>query len=507
MKTPPPSCLSLQPFRRTGIDRPKTASLCWLTRLAAIGLTCTAIAGPTFEEVPDAGSTPSTAQPTTGSGPSGRIKGELTANADASDFEDMFLICITNPEQFSATVDPVATQFNSKLWLFRIDGTGLLANDNDAGSFPTVFSKLTPVATDGSGAALITPGLYFLAISNKDSTPTSAGGAIFNDPTANGTEVSGPDGPGGGQPIQGWTHDGTAPGGTYAIDITGVKFFSPPCEIACPAGAVIDADAFDCLPFDADPNGGCSEPGAPTQNLGSIAPGSYRAACGTTGVEYSGGRPANKDRDWYRFTVASPGYLVLSLVTETPAGPPATNARVTVLRGSTCANQVQIATKSANACPLTIGPIPVEAGPHAVIVTLDGTLPAGPACPTAYVLYVDERPTAFDACGFPTSLPCDIPHLLPGCDDPFCCDLICTFDPTCCDDAWDAVCANGAIAFCPGFGCSEDLDDDGQVSGPDLAILLGQWGGRGSLTADFNNDGTVDAADLAILLGAWGPCT
>lgn len=52
--------------------------------------------------------------------------------------------------------------------------------------------------------------------------------------------------------------------------------------------------------------------------------------------------------------------------------------------------------------------------------------------------------------------------------------------------------------------CTGDLDGDGIVDGADLAILLGEWGSRGS--ADFDGSGTVDGADLATLLGAWGPC-
>lgn len=46
-----------------------------------------------------------------------------------------------------------------------------------------------------------------------------------------------------------------------------------------------------------------------------------------------------------------------------------------------------------------------------------------------------------------------------------------------------------------------DLDGDGAVGAPDLAILLGQWGGPGS--GDLDGDGEVGAGDLAILLGAW----
>lgn len=53
--------------------------------------------------------------------------------------------------------------------------------------------------------------------------------------------------------------------------------------------------------------------------------------------------------------------------------------------------------------------------------------------------------------------------------------------------------------------CPADLDGDGSVGAPDIAILLGEWDGRAS-AADLDQDGIVGAPDLAILLGAWGPC-
>ncbi|HMN97068.1 MAG TPA: hypothetical protein PKC43_11505 [Phycisphaerales bacterium] len=52
--------------------------------------------------------------------------------------------------------------------------------------------------------------------------------------------------------------------------------------------------------------------------------------------------------------------------------------------------------------------------------------------------------------------------------------------------------------------CFGDLDFDGVVGGPDLGILLGQWGGPG--VADLDGDGVVGGNDLGILLGAWGGC-
>ena len=51
-----------------------------------------------------------------------------------------------------------------------------------------------------------------------------------------------------------------------------------------------------------------------------------------------------------------------------------------------------------------------------------------------------------------------------------------------------------------------DLDGDGTVGAPDLAILLGAWGPTGANPADFNGDGEVGAWDIAWLLGKWGAC-
>ena len=52
----------------------------------------------------------------------------------------------------------------------------------------------------------------------------------------------------------------------------------------------------------------------------------------------------------------------------------------------------------------------------------------------------------------------------------------------------------------------QDLDGDGAVGAPDLAILLGSWGPCEGCPADFDGDGMVNAPDLAQLLGAWGMC-
>jgi hypothetical protein len=50
-----------------------------------------------------------------------------------------------------------------------------------------------------------------------------------------------------------------------------------------------------------------------------------------------------------------------------------------------------------------------------------------------------------------------------------------------------------------------DLNGDGQVSAPDLALVLSAWGPAApGAPADFNRDGAINASDLTILLGEWG---
>ena len=52
-----------------------------------------------------------------------------------------------------------------------------------------------------------------------------------------------------------------------------------------------------------------------------------------------------------------------------------------------------------------------------------------------------------------------------------------------------------------GSSMPADLNDDGQVDGLDLALMLANWGGSG--TGDINGDGQVDGVDLAALLAGW----
>lgn len=56
----------------------------------------------------------------------------------------------------------------------------------------------------------------------------------------------------------------------------------------------------------------------------------------------------------------------------------------------------------------------------------------------------------------------------------------------------------------PPAECPADLDDDCEVGGADLGMLLAAWGTSGP--GDLDGDGIVGGADLGLLLSAWGKC-
>ena len=212
-----------------------------LALLAVGGMSQTAVAGPTWpEDPPDAGSLPGTAQIPfpLGGGPLTMISGRLSGPTPTpglrgpGDFEDMYLIQVTDPLLFFASTDPADggfADFNTELFLFtgpdHPDGPGLgmFANDDNPGALNNE-SRITGSVTDGSITPAFLPGLhYYLAVTGFVDTPTSGGLSIFDQALP--TEISGPDGPGGFGVIDGWSKPGEF--GDYQIVLEGVSFPKP----------------------------------------------------------------------------------------------------------------------------------------------------------------------------------------------------------------------------------------------------------------------------------------
>lgn len=144
------------------------------------------------------------------------------------DFEDMYRIVIDRPGLFKAEAipGPNDTDFDLQLFLFDANGVGVLAADNDASGVGNSV-QLLDQSNDGSGAMIESPGTYFLAVAGSGYYPvainpfTGAPAPIFGPSALPDGEISGPDGPGGANPIIGW--QGTPQVGRYRLIIDGAR--------------------------------------------------------------------------------------------------------------------------------------------------------------------------------------------------------------------------------------------------------------------------------------------
>lgn len=218
---------------------------------AAAGL---ALAGPDWTEVGDAGkltpqAIPFPVQPQFISGSLGDApldgleRGPAGGNdADGGpDVADVYDIQIDDNEEFIATTYELTfqsasgedertgpTNFDTALWVFRLDKRGLLAN-NDI-SVTNNRSRILPIATDGTGSRILTPGRYLLAVSYGDVAPVAMGGftlfSFTNNPGP--TQVSGPDGQGGSMSFTAWV-----PNTPHTIRKYRISIRPTPCPPPC----------------------------------------------------------------------------------------------------------------------------------------------------------------------------------------------------------------------------------------------------------------------------------
>jgi hypothetical protein len=189
------------------------------TFLALTALTATALAQVDWTEQGDAGDLPETAQATgtDTSTPLSTISGAL----DASDV-DMFAIYIADPSAFQAETNTTTTNFDSQLWLFDVNGNGIVHDDDSAGS---LRSRIT-----NANNCIPGPGTYYIAISRYNRDPRDCNDIAIWTGTANACAVAGS------SRVASWT--GTTIAGTYQIVLQGA-FTSP-----------LGADPADCPPFD-----------------------------------------------------------------------------------------------------------------------------------------------------------------------------------------------------------------------------------------------------------------
>lgn len=188
----------------------------------ALGASHAAFAG-SYTEVGDAGDIVTGAAQLV-SGTAGEkvtaIKGSLSSSAGITE-ADAFEIYINSPSTFSASTvgfTPGVNSFNTQLFLFSLDGKGIVANDDDASG-----GEQSAIPAGNSFTSALTPGYYILLISGDGKNPANSGGLIFPNWTdgSDSTGVYGPTGSGGALAISsfgGSSNDG----GAYSITLTGV---------------------------------------------------------------------------------------------------------------------------------------------------------------------------------------------------------------------------------------------------------------------------------------------
>jgi PEP-CTERM motif len=179
---------------------PRAKAVSLVLGLALLVGSASTAAAISVNEFADAGNLPGTSQAAGVLPVLTQITGTIGSSTDA----DMFAITIGFQGLFSATtVGTGGTLSDTQLFLFDSTGHGLLANDDSTG----FRSTLPPT--------LLSPALYFVAISGYNRDPVSGGGLIF--PNSPFSSVFGPTGPGGASAITGW--QGTGSTGTYAINL------------------------------------------------------------------------------------------------------------------------------------------------------------------------------------------------------------------------------------------------------------------------------------------------
>jgi hypothetical protein len=187
----------------------------------------------------DAGDLPATAQLVSAANaqacqtPVQRIRGRM----DADDV-DMFVICITNPANFSASTVGT-TSWDTQLWLFRCNGRGVAHNDDNPDASTGDQSRI-----DNRANCLRQPGVYLLAISRYNRDPVGPNNQPIWSPTGNGRAVRCPDGAGASQPVVGWTGTTQTAPTRYYIQLTGAFFVS---ENGCCITAGGDVDLNGCI--------------------------------------------------------------------------------------------------------------------------------------------------------------------------------------------------------------------------------------------------------------------
>lgn len=175
-----------------------------------------------------------TAQLVIGSGGLTEIQGMFHSGAPDA---DSYVIQITQPVSFEATTVG-GTTADTQLFLFRLDGMGVLHNDDGAVTGDSLRSRIgvnggpvmpANVSWTTWASGNLPAGLYVISVSQWDRDPFAGTDQIWNDTPFNQQRT--PDGPGAGSPVNAWSGGPSGNGITYSIFFQGADGVPEPATM------------------------------------------------------------------------------------------------------------------------------------------------------------------------------------------------------------------------------------------------------------------------------------
>jgi hypothetical protein len=300
------------------------------------------------------------------------------------------------------------------------------------------------------------------------------------------------------------------------------------CDLDSPASSPTLVDSGYNQAILKDGNGGWYTTPDPVTGLypfleaGSLGAGGSFRVTGQVG-NYAGTSGTNfRDLDFIRFTATDTGYATVTLSMGRDAGGfmiPFGAGEITELsvytgdiQSETQAERLS-ATSDDDGCPhiptfiypngRTQARVPVTAGSSVLIIATtpkDATLYMGPI---AYGLDVTLQPLDNASCGTAAN-DCVTASGSPGCSDPACCDLVCTFDPSCCSIAWDSDCIATGASECGNFvyACASGGPANDCAVSPEILDIASMPMIRAFDTTNAGTDGPNDLLNLCSALVA-----
>jgi len=157
---------------------------------------------------------------------------------------NIFEFYLSDSTNFSASTTRLAggaNAFDTQLFLFNSSGIGIEDDDDD----PLTGQEQAYLTPDSSYLSNQSAGDYYLLIEGSGRYPTDSSGNLifpnFNDGVTSADSLVGPTGPGGANPLGGFTGS-SGDGGTYSIQLTGADYIS-----AVPEPSALPLFALGCV--------------------------------------------------------------------------------------------------------------------------------------------------------------------------------------------------------------------------------------------------------------------